>query len=104
MTEWNEQKEDWYFSLVDVVGVLTDSVQSRKYWKVLKDRLKNEGSELVSFYYQLKLPAQDGKLRETDVLNTRDVLRLVQSIPSKKAISSINSSNKNLLKIKSDED
>lgn len=86
-TEWNEQEEDWYFSVVDIVGILTDKDydNARKYWKVLKGRLKNEGSELVSFCYQLKLPAQDGKLRETDVLNTKGILRLVQSIPSKKA-------------------
>ena len=86
-TQWNEKEEDWYFSVVDVVGVLTgkDYGSARKYWKVLKGRLKNEGSELVSFCYQLKLPAQDGKLRETDVLSTKGILRLVQSIPSKKA-------------------
>ena len=72
-TEWNEQEEDWYFSVVDIVGILTDKDydDARKYWKVLKGRLKSEGSELVSFCYQLKLPAQDGKLRETDVLNTK---------------------------------
>lgn len=86
-TQWNEQEEDWYFSVVDIVSILTDKDydNARKYWKVLKGRLKNEGSELVSFCYQLKLPAQDGKLRETDVLNTKGILRLVQSIPSKKA-------------------
>ena len=86
-TQWNEQEEDWYFSVVDIVGILTDKDydDARKYWKVLKGRLKNEGSELVSFCYQLKLPAQDGKLRETDVLNTKGILRLIQSIPSKKA-------------------
>lgn len=86
-TQWNEQEEDWYFSVVDIVGILTDKDydDARKYWKVLKGRLKNEGSELVSFCYQLKLPSQDGKLRETDVLNTKGILRLVQSIPSKKA-------------------
>ena len=86
-TQWNEQEEDWYFSVVDIVGILTDKDydDARKYWKVLKGRLKNEGSELVSFCYQLKLPAQDGKLRETDVLNTKGILCLVQSIPSKKA-------------------
>ena len=86
-TQWNEQEEDWYFSVVDIVGILTGKEydDARKYWKVLKGRLKNEGSELVSFCYQLKLPTQDGKLRETDVLNTKGILRLVQSIPSKKA-------------------
>ena len=86
-TSWNEQEEDWYFSVVDIVGVLTDKdyESARKYWKVLKGRLKNEGSELVSFCYQLKMQAQDGKLRDTDVLNTKGILRLVQSIPSKKA-------------------
>lgn len=86
-TQWNANEEDWYFSVVDIVGVLTDKDydNARKYWKVLKGRLKNEGSELVSFCYQLKLPAQDGKLRETDVLNTKGILRLIQSIPSKKA-------------------
>ena len=86
-TEWNDAEEDWYFSVVDIVSVLTEKNydNARKYWKVLKGRLKNEGSELVSFCYQLKLTAQDGKLRETDVLNTKGILRLVQSIPSKKA-------------------
>lgn len=86
-TEWNAEKEDWYFSVVDIVSVLTDKDydDARKYWKVLKGRLKNEGSELVSNCYQLKLPAQDGKLRETDVLDTKGILRLVQSIPSKRA-------------------
>ena len=73
--------------MVDVVGILIDKNydNARKYWKVLKGRLKNEGSELVSNCYQLKLVAQDGKLRDTDVLNTKGILRLVQSIPSKKA-------------------
>ena len=86
-TQWNEQEEDWYFSVIDVVGILIDKNydNARKYWKVLKGRLKNEGSELVSNCYQLKLVAQDGKLRDTDVLNTKGILRLIQSIPSKKA-------------------
>ena len=86
-TQWNEQEEDWYFSVVDVVGILTDKdyEAARKYWKVLKGRLKNEGSELVSFCYQLKLQSSDGKYYNTDVLDTKGVLRLVQSIPSKKA-------------------
>ena len=87
-TEWNVEKEDWYFSVVDVVQILTDSIDfntARKYWNKLKQRLKEEGSELVTFCHRLKLHAQDGKLRETDVLDTKGILRLVQSIPSKKA-------------------
>lgn len=87
-TEWNAEEEDWYFSIVDVVEILIDSKDfqtARKYWNKLKQRLKNEGSELVTNCHRLKLPAQDGKLRETDVLNTKGILRLVQSIPSKKA-------------------
>lgn len=86
-TQWDAEKEDWWFSVVDIVGILTDKdyEAARKYWKVLKGRLKNEGSELVSFYYQLKLQSPDGKYYNTDVLDTKGVLRLVQSIPSKKA-------------------
>lgn len=86
-TQWDAEKEDWWFSVVDIVGILTDKdyEAARKYWKVLKGRLKNEGSELVSFCYQLKLQSSDGKYYNTDVLDTKGVLRLVQSIPSKKA-------------------
>lgn len=87
-TIWNANEEDWYFSVVDVVNVMTDSKDyqtARKYWKVLKNRLKTEGSELVTFCYQLKMTANDGKQRETDCLNTKGVLRLIQSIPSPKA-------------------
>ena len=86
-SKWDEKKEQWYFSVVDVVAVLTekDYDNARKYWKVLKGRLKNEGSELVSFCYQLKLPSSDGKTYKTDVLDTKGILRLIQSIPSKKA-------------------
>ena len=87
-TLWNAGEEDWYFSVVDVVEILTDSKEfqtARKYWNKLKQRLKDEGSELVTNCHRLKLPAQDGKLRETDVLNTKGILRLIQSIPSKKA-------------------
>ena len=84
---WNEEKEEWYFSVVDIVAVLTDSdyQAGRKYWKTLKMRLNQEGSELVTNCYQLKMNANDGKLRYTDVMNTEQILRLVQSIPSKKA-------------------
>lgn len=86
-TQWDAEKEDWWFSVVDIVGILTDKdyEAARKYRKVLKGRLKNEGSELVSFCYQLKLQSSDGKYYNTDVLDTKGVLRLVQSIPSKKA-------------------
>ena len=84
-TQWNEQEEDWYFSVVDVVGVLTDSPNPRKYWSVLKTRLKKEGSELATNCSQLKLQSADGKYYKQDVLNTKDLLRLIQSIPSPKA-------------------
>ena len=87
-TQWNEHEEDWCFSVVDVVWILTDSKDyqtARKYWNKLKQRLKDEGSEPVTFCHRLKLVAQDGKLRETDVLNTKGILRLIQSIPSPKA-------------------
>ena len=84
---WNDNEEKWYFSVVDVVSVLTDNdyQAGRKYWKTLKMRLNKEGSELVTNCYQLKMEAYDGKLRDTDVMNTEQILRLIQSIPSKKA-------------------
>lgn len=84
---WNEDEEKWYFSVVDVIGILTDNdyQKSRNYWKWLKNKLNQEGSELVSNTNQLKMKAYDGKLRDTDVMNTEQILRLVQSIPSKKA-------------------
>ncbi len=85
---WNEEEEDWYFSVVDVVNVLTESIDyqsARNYWKVLKNRLKTEGSELVTDCNRLKLLAADGKLRQTDCLSTKNILRLIQSIPSPKA-------------------
>lgn len=75
----------WFFSVVDVVGILTDSEDPRNYWKVLKNRLIDEGSEVVTFCNQLKLIAEDGKLRETDVADTEGIFRIIQSIPSKKA-------------------
>ena len=84
-TIWNELEEDWYFSVVDVVAILTDSPNPRKYWSVLKTRLKAEGSELTTNCSQLKLQSADGKFYMQDVLNTKGVLRLVQSIPSPKA-------------------
>ena len=84
-TAWNADKEEWYFSVVDVVAVLTDSADPNNYWKVLKNRLKKEGSELVTNCNRLKLQSADGKFYMQDVLNTKGILRLVQSIPSKKA-------------------
>lgn len=82
---WNEEKEDWYFSVVDVVGVLSGSKQPRKYWNDLKTKLRIEGSELSEKIGQLKLKSNDGKLYQTDVLDTKGILRLIQSIPSPKA-------------------
>ena len=85
---WDAEREEWYFSIVDVVGVLTDSPDyntGRKYWNKLKQRLKDEGSELVTNCHQLKMRAADGKNRLTDVADTEQLLRIIQSIPSKKA-------------------
>jgi len=84
-TVWNAETEEWYFSVVDVVAILTDSPEPRKYWSVLKTRLKKEGSELTTNCSQLKMQAADGKYYKTDALDTKGVLRLVQSIPSSKA-------------------
>ena len=84
-TAWDEEKEEWYFSIVDVVGILTESTDGRKYWNKLKQRLKEEGNETVTNCHQLKMKAADGKRRFTDVANTEQLLRIIQSIPSKKA-------------------
>lgn len=85
-TAQDEEKEEWYFSIVDVVGVLTDSPNPNNYWKILKKRLKGEGSELVTSCNQLKLrSAKDGKRYLTDVADTEQLLRIIQSIPSPKA-------------------
>ena len=84
-TLWNEQEEDWYFSVVDVIAALTDSDNPQVYWRVLKKRLKDEGNEIVTNCNALKMAAKDGKNRLTDVVNTKDLLRLIQSIPSPKA-------------------
>ncbi len=83
--KWDEQQEDWLFAAVDVVAILSESSNPQTYWRVLKKRLKDEGNETVTNCNALKLKAIDGKMRLTDVLYTKDVLRLVQSIPSKKA-------------------
>lgn len=86
---WDEEKEEWYFSIVDVIGVLTEQKDydgARNYWKVLKIRLKEEGSELVTKCNQLKMRSpKDGKLYKTDVADTKQLLRIIQSIPSPKA-------------------
>ena len=85
---WNEEEQQWYFSVVDIVGALTNQPnqdRARNYWKVLKNRLKKEGSEPVTFCNQLKMPASDGKMRATDAANAKGILRIIQSIPSPKA-------------------
>lgn len=82
---WHKQKQDWYFSIVDVCQALTDSRRPRKYWDDLKKRLNEEGSQLSEKIGQLKMKAADGKMRKTDVANTEQLLRIIQSIPSKKA-------------------
>ena len=83
--QWDEEKEKWVFSIVDIIGVLTESPNPRKYWSVLKTRLKKEGSELATNCSQLKMPSSDGKYYNTDVADTEQLLRLIQSIPSPKA-------------------
>lgn len=85
---WNEEEEKYYFSVVDVIRILTESADyqtARKYWKVLKGRLIKEGNELVTNCYQLKLPAADGKKRLTDMADLEGIFRIIQSVPSKKA-------------------
>ena len=84
-TAWDEEKEEWYFSIVDVVAVLTDSPNPQTYWRVLKKRLKDEGNETVTTCNALKMTAADGKRRLTDVADTEQLLRIIQSIPSPKA-------------------
>ena len=84
-TVWDDKEEKWYFSVVDVVAVLTDSVNPNNYWKVLKNRLKKEGNELVTNCNQLKLLSSDGKRYKTDVADTEGIFRIIQSIPSPKA-------------------
>jgi len=82
---WDAEVEKYYFSIVDVVQILTDSADGRKYWNKLKQRLKAEGNESVTNCHQLKLPAADGKKYKTDVADLEQLFRLIQSIPSKKA-------------------
>ena len=82
---WNKEIEDYYFSVVDVISALTNANIPRNYWSDLKRKLKEEGSELHEKIVQLKLKAKDGKMRETDTLDTKGILRLIESIPSPKA-------------------
>ena len=85
-TLWEEKEEEWFFSIIDVIAVLTDSKNPRRYWSDLKNKMKSEeGSELYENIVQLKMPAADGKMRLTDVASTKQLLRLIQSIPSPKA-------------------
>jgi prophage antirepressor-like protein len=85
---WDDQQEKWYFSIIDIIAILTDSHDyqaARNYWKVLKNRLVKEGNETVTNCNQLKMQASDGKMRMTDVADTEQLFRLIQSIPSPKA-------------------
>jgi hypothetical protein len=84
-SNWNTDEEKWYFSIVDVVGILTDSPNPNNYWKVLKHRLTKEGSELVTNCNQLKMQSSDGKYYKTDVADTEQMFRLIQSVPSPNA-------------------
>lgn len=87
-THWDEKQEKWYFSVVDVIAILTEQKGyqgARNYWKVLKHRLVKEGNETVTDCNRLKMIAQDGKMRKTDVADTQQLLRLIQSVPSPKA-------------------
>ena len=82
---WDSEKEEYYFSVVDVIGALTESQNPRNYWNMLKSRLTDEGSELYTKCVQMKMKAQDGKLRLTDTLDTSGIFRLIESVPSPKA-------------------
>lgn len=84
-THWNDQEEKWYFSIVDVLLILTESVDVNAYWRKLKQRLKKEGNETVTNIHGLKMLAKDGKMRQTDVADTEQLFRLIQSVPSPKA-------------------
>ena len=82
---YDKKSDTWFFSVVDVVGALTDSADAGAYWRKLKQRLTQEGSEVVTFCHGLKLKAPDGKMRETDCASTESLFRIIQSIPSPKA-------------------
>lgn len=83
---WNNENEEWYFSLVDVIGILTESKDPGAYWRKLKQRLKEEGSEVVTFCHGLKLMATDGKMRETNACDMQGIFRIIQSVSSTRAV------------------
>ena len=82
---WDEEKEEWFFSIIDIVAVLTESINPQAYWRKLKQRLKEEGNETVTNCHTLKMKALDGKMRKTDVADMQGIFRIIQSIPSPKA-------------------
>lgn len=82
---WDNEKEEWYFSIIDIVGVLTDSRDPGAYWRKLKQRLQEEGNEVVTICHTLKMQAADGKMRKTDVADMQGIFRIIQSVPSPKA-------------------
>lgn len=84
-TVWNKEEEEWYFSIIDVIGVLSESKNPSQYWRTLKNRLKDEGNQTVTNCNRLKMPAHDGKMRLTDVADTKQLLRIIQSVPSPNA-------------------
>ncbi len=84
-THWNEAEEQWYFSIIDVIAILTESKDPTAYWRKLKQRLRQEGNQTVTNLHGLKMMAKDGKMRKTDVANTEQLFRLIQSVPSPKA-------------------
>lgn len=84
-TAWDEESEEWYFSIIDVIAILTESMDPSAYWRKLKQRLKAEGNETVTNCHSLKMIAADGKKRLTDVADTEQLLRIIQSVPSPKA-------------------
>ena len=83
--KWDSKIGDYYYSIIDIIEVLTESKNPQQYWRTLKNRLKEEGNQTVTNCNALKMPAKDGKMRSTDVANTKELLRLIQSIPSPKA-------------------
>ena len=84
-TVWDDEQEKWYFAIVDVIAILTESLDPKAYWRKLKQRLKEEGNESVTNCHTLKLRAADGKMRLTDVADTEQLFRIIQSVPSPKA-------------------